>query len=417
MSTKWLGALGALIAIVVLTAMGTVPAAAGGKGNRASFRSTTAPARRAARRRQVDDDAAHRDRRGLGRRSRRLADGARREGRPIATTRSATSRARCRLDQANVAAKLDGIAGRRRRRGDPAAGPAAGGGRRLRRRRLRPSAATPNENPYMPTRDTGAPQFVGRAPDVRRPRRDDRHPRHRHRPRPPELQTANDKNGKPSARSSTGSPTPTRSPTTTRPGSHDGTAVTVRRRRLVHSRLGHVHRADGASRTTAFGVFNERDSAPRRRARQRRQPRRQPGRVERHLRRAAGTCDNNVWVDTEPGQELRRPADDDATTRHNFDIGHFGTDNPATAVRETMPFVVQPTRQRTPSTSASSRARTARTSRASRPARTSSAAPSTAPRRRRRSSPSACCLFIAGCTAHALDRGHDLRGEDRPTST
>jgi hypothetical protein len=49
---------------------------------------------------------------------------------------------------------------------------------------------------------------------------------------------------------------------------------------------------------------------------------------------------NTVWVDTNQNNSF---ADEDGMTdyRVNRDIGFFGTDNPATAVKESMPFVVQ----------------------------------------------------------------------------
>ncbi|HEX6291628.1 MAG TPA: S8 family serine peptidase [Herpetosiphonaceae bacterium] len=52
------------------------------------------------------------------------------------------------------------------------------------------------------------------------------------------------------------------------------------------------------------------------------------------------TASNNVYVDTNQNNSF---ADDQAMTDYRVrnDIGTFGTDNPATAVREAMPFVVQ----------------------------------------------------------------------------
>jgi len=49
---------------------------------------------------------------------------------------------------------------------------------------------------------------------------------------------------------------------------------------------------------------------------------------------------NDVWVDTNQNQSF---ADEAAMTdyRVRYDVGTFGTDNPATPVREVMPFVVQ----------------------------------------------------------------------------
>ena len=49
---------------------------------------------------------------------------------------------------------------------------------------------------------------------------------------------------------------------------------------------------------------------------------------------------NQVWVDTDQDNSF---ADQTAMTDYkvNFDVSYFGTDNPATAVAERMPFVVQ----------------------------------------------------------------------------
>src|SRR5215213_4949552 len=52
------------------------------------------------------------------------------------------------------------------------------------------------------------------------------------------------------------------------------------------------------------------------------------------------TASNNVWVDTNQNDSF---ADQVAMTNYkvNYDVSYFGTDNPATAVAERMPFVVQ----------------------------------------------------------------------------
>ncbi len=52
------------------------------------------------------------------------------------------------------------------------------------------------------------------------------------------------------------------------------------------------------------------------------------------------TATNNVYVDTNQNESF---ADEQAMTDYSvrYDVGTFGTDNPATAVREAMPFVVQ----------------------------------------------------------------------------
>jgi subtilisin family serine protease len=95
-----------------------------------------------------------------------------------------------------------------------------------------------------------------------------------------------------------------------------------------------------ASGTYRFAVFNERDP-------------RLGGEVGSDVNRdgnPAGskgtfgvlwnTGSNDVWVDTDQDGSF---ADEAAMTDYGvrYDVGHFGTDNPATQVREQMPFVVQ----------------------------------------------------------------------------
>lgn len=49
---------------------------------------------------------------------------------------------------------------------------------------------------------------------------------------------------------------------------------------------------------------------------------------------------HDIWVDA--NQDLTfSPAEKMRPYRENFDVGHFGTDNPATAISESMPFVVE----------------------------------------------------------------------------
>ena len=57
------------------------------------------------------------------------------------------------------------------------------------------------------------------------------------------------------------------------------------------------------------------------------------------------TSSNTVWVDTDQDNSF---ADEVGMTDYkvNFDVNHFGTDNPATAIAERMPFVVQTDGQR-----------------------------------------------------------------------
>ena len=95
----------------------------------------------------------------------------------------------------------------------------------------------------------------------------------------------------------------------------------------------------------------------------------------------------------------------------NFDVGWFGTDNPATAVHETMPFVVQTDGKNKfvnigiVSGFHGSHVAGIAAGNALFGGAMSGAAPGAKIVSLR------ACLFIAGCTAHALARGHDLRRE------
>ena len=198
-----------------------------------------------------------------------------------------------------------------------------------------PGPLTPGLNPYMPTRDIGAPQFVEANPtydgrgvkigivdlgvDVLTP----------------ELQTA---------RLLTGASAPKiidwvtfTDPLT----DNDPTWIN-----MAQEVSGAVFTAGGAAYTAPakgsyrFGLFNERDP-------------RLGGEVGNDVNRdgnPAGssglfavlwhTSTNTVWVDANQNRNFA----DDLPMRDfkiNRDVGRFGTDNPATAVRESMPFVVQ----------------------------------------------------------------------------
>ena len=182
-----------------------------------------------------------------------------------------------------------------------------------------------------------------------------------------------------SARSSTGSPAPIRPPTTTRPGSSATTDVGGQGRQ-VHGRHDDLHGADVDRGHFFWSLFNEGDS---------RFTGSEYGNDINRDGNPAGSSrlfgvlrdGDKVWVDTD--QDLSF-ADETGMVEYKQEPRgrHFGTDNPATAVREIVPFVVQvahedvgtpAVRRRPTSTSASSPARTARTSRASSPATACSA--------------------------------------------
>lgn len=194
-----------------------------------------------------------------------------------------------------------------------------------------PSAATPTVNPYLPTGDTGAAQFVAAHPTwdgrgttvgILDTGVDLAHPA---------LQTT-----------STGERKVVDWVTYTDPVG-DGDPTWVAMSRTV---AGPSFTVDSTTYTAPdaasyrFGVFNERDT-------------RLGGEVGSDVNRdgnPAGStglfpvlwdlATNDVWVDTNQNRSF---ADEVAMTdyRVRYDIGTFGTDNPATSVREAMPFVVQ----------------------------------------------------------------------------
>ena len=200
-----------------------------------------------------------------------------------------------------------------------------------------PGPTTPPQNPYMPTRDIGAPQFVAA------------HPTYDGRGvklgildtgidlLTPELQTAKAIDG-----------TPTRKivewVTYTDPVTdNDPTWINMARQVTA---TGGAFSVDGVTYTVAldgtyrFGVFNERDP-------------RLGGELGNDVNRdgnPAGssglfailwnTTTNTVWVDTDQDQSFSDEAG--MTDYHtNYDIGTFGTDRAATPERDTVPFVVQ----------------------------------------------------------------------------
>ncbi|HET8570132.1 MAG TPA: S8 family serine peptidase [Candidatus Limnocylindria bacterium] len=200
-----------------------------------------------------------------------------------------------------------------------------------------PGPGTPSQNAYMPTRDTGAPQFVAANPtydgrgvvigildtgiDLLAP----------------ELQTAKELDG-----------TPTRKivewVTFTHPlvdpdptWVNMSAQVTAVGGTFAVGTSTYTAPADGTYR---FGIFDERHPNL-------------GGELNRDVNRdgnPAGssglfailwdTATGNVWVDTDQDKSFA----DQAAMRDynvNFDVGIFGTDDPATAIRETVPFVVQ----------------------------------------------------------------------------
>lgn len=200
-----------------------------------------------------------------------------------------------------------------------------------------PSAATPNNNPYMPTGDTGASQFVAANPtwdgrDVTVGILDSGIDLHN-----PALQTTSTGERKIVDWVTYTDPTFTNGVNT----DDDPTwiAMTAQVSGASFTFNGVTYTAPAAG-SYSIGLFNERDA-------------RLGGEVGSDVNRdgnPAGSegvfavlwnaSTNDVWVDTNQNDSF---ADQTAMTDYKvrFDVGYFGTDNPATPVREAMPFVVQ----------------------------------------------------------------------------
>ena len=196
-----------------------------------------------------------------------------------------------------------------------------------------PGAGTPRANPYMPTQDTGAAQFVNAHPTW-------------------------DGRGITIGIVDTGQSLDHPSLLTTSTGERKiidwvtGTDPFTDNDPTWLNMAGQVTAAGGtftsggttytapANGTYRFAVFNERDS-------------RLAGEVGRDVNRdgnptgSSGLCGvlwntttNKVYVDVNQNLSF---ADEAAMTDYkvNYDVGWFGIDNPATPVHETMPFVVQ----------------------------------------------------------------------------
>lgn len=194
-----------------------------------------------------------------------------------------------------------------------------------------PSAATPRANPYMPTQDTGAAQFVAANPmfDGRKVTIGilDTGVTLDH----PSLQTT-----------STGEAKIVDWVTYTDPFTDDDPTWLDMSAQVS----GASFSFNGVSYTAPYagsfriGVFNERD--PRLGGEVQSDVNRDgnPAGSSGHFAVLWDTTTNRVWVDTNQNRSF---ADEKAMTdyRVNRDVGYFGTDNPATAVSERMPFVVQ----------------------------------------------------------------------------
>ena len=194
-----------------------------------------------------------------------------------------------------------------------------------------PSASTPNSNAYLPTRDTGAAQFVaahptwdGRGTTIGI------------------LDSGVDLSHPALATTTTGERKVVDWVTATDPFTDDDPTwvdmtKTVSGPTFTQGGVAYTAPSGGSYR---FGLFNERDP-------------RLGGEVESDVNRDGNpsgssgvfgvlweTTSNSVWVDTDQDRSF---ADQAAMTDYKvrYDVGTFGTDNPATDVREAMPFTVQ----------------------------------------------------------------------------
>jgi subtilisin family serine protease len=191
-----------------------------------------------------------------------------------------------------------------------------------------PDASTPNDNPYMPIRDIGASQFMAANPTW-----DGRGVTIGY------LDSGLSLDHPSLLTTSTGERKVIDWVTFTDPFiDDDPTWVNmkdqVKGSTFVYQGLTYTAPANGSYR---IGLFYEGDP-------------RLGGEVGRNVNRDGDTSDvfavlwnpttNKVWVDTNQNNNF---ADDMAMTDYkvNYDVNYFGTDNPATAVAERMPFVVQ----------------------------------------------------------------------------
>jgi hypothetical protein len=188
-----------------------------------------------------------------------------------------------------------------------------------------PGPGTPAVNPYMPTGDTGAAQFIAQ------------NPKFDGRGVTVGIIDSGVDLGHPSlATTSTGERKIVDWITATDPTFSAGGVNADNDPTWIDMRSP----APGQPGTFRYGVFNERDT-------------RLGGEVGNDVNRdgnPAGsigtygvlwdTATNTVWVDTDQDKSF---ADEKAMTDYkvNYDSDEFGTDNPATPVRESMPFVVQ----------------------------------------------------------------------------
>ena len=166
----------AVVAVIAITGGSAFAGGSGGGGG--DFRSTIG---HCSRRPEHRARPGYRHHRVEGRREQQCREGDRGAGRgdPEAR-RQPRLRPRQRADRQGRGGRSPAAASRRVDLDEiiPLDDPRPGRRGAIRRRRPPPGAARRDDNPYMPIGDTGAAQFMAAQPDLGRPRRDDRHPRH-----------------------------------------------------------------------------------------------------------------------------------------------------------------------------------------------------------------------------------------------
>jgi subtilisin family serine protease len=267
-----------------------------------------------------------------------------------------------------------------------------------------PGAATPNNNPYMPIGDTGASQFMAA------------HPRWDGRGVTVGIVDSGIDLDHPALeKTTTGERKIIEWVTGTDPLSDDDPTWVNMESKVTGTTFtfnGQTYTAPTLKKAAfRIGLFNERDS-------------RLGGEINNDVNRdgnPAGskgtfavlwdTTSNKVYVDTNQNNKF---TDDQAMTDYSvaYDIGHFGTDNPATAIREQIPFVVQTSKFEQPAGTMNYFVNIGIISGAHGThvagivsgnklfgGAMSGAAPGT------KIVSSRACLFVTGCTSHALFEG------------
>ena len=402
MRLKWWSALGVLAAAAAVVAAVSIPALAGGAGERKGLSKHDRQLLAEARADGQDSVVVLIAAKGGG--SKSVVSGLEGLGATVRFTDHALGyvSARVPVDKVDAAATLDGVQALDVDEIIPLEDPRPDGTQPVAAQPA-PGAATPRNNPYMPVGDTGAAQFTAANPTW-----DGRgvtvgildsgtaldHPSLRTTTTPGEEKVVDWVTNT--------------SPTFTNGVNDDNDPTWLEMTNEVSGAsfsfgtpaVTYTAPANGSYR---IAIFNERDS-------------RLAGEVGNDVNRdgnpagSKGTFavlwdgGSKVWVDTNQNNSF---ADETAMTNYkvNRDIGYFGTDNPATAIAERMPFVVQIDGKHKavnigiPSGAHGSHVAGIVAANAMFGGQMSGAAPGAKLVSVR------VCLFIAGCTAHALVEG------------